>query len=64
MLFMPHIDAALLVVEDGKNTSDELQHSMHILEQINLLGLVVNKSRQPVPSYQYGYGYSSETVIT
>ena len=55
LLFMPHIDAALLVVEDGKNTSDELQHSMHILEQTNLLGLVVNKSRQPVPSYQYGY---------
>jgi len=66
LLFMPHIDAALLVVEDGKNTSDELQHSMHILEQINLLGLVVNKSRQPVASYQYGYGYgySNETVIT
>ena len=66
LLFMPHIDAALLVVEDGKNTSDELQHSMHILEQTNLLGLVVNKSKQPVPSYQYGYsyGYSNEAVIT
>jgi len=60
LLFMPHIDAALLVVEDGKNTSDELQHSMHILEQTNLLGLVVNKSRQPVPTYQYGYGYASD----
>jgi capsular exopolysaccharide synthesis family protein len=57
LLFMPHVDAALLVVEDGKNTSDELQHSMHILEQTNLLGLVVNKSRQPVPIYQYGYKY-------
>lgn len=58
LLFMPHIDAALLVVEDGKNTSDELQHSMYILEQTNLLGLVVNKSRQPIPTYQYGYGYA------
>lgn len=28
LLFMPYIDAALLVVEDGKNTADELQHSM------------------------------------
>jgi hypothetical protein len=28
---------------------------MHILEQTNLLGLVVNKSTQPVPTYQYGY---------
>ncbi len=57
LLFMPYVDAALLVVEDGKNTADELQHSMHILEQTNLLGLVVNKSKQPIPSYQYGYGY-------
>ncbi|MCX7102462.1 MAG: CpsD/CapB family tyrosine-protein kinase [Methylobacter sp.] len=57
LLFMPYVDAALLVIEDGKNTADELQHSMHILEQTNLLGLVVNKSRQPIPSYKYGYGY-------
>lgn len=55
LLFMPYIDAALLVVEDGKNTADELQHSMYILEQTNLLGLVVNKSRQPLTTYQYGY---------
>lgn len=55
LLFMPHTDAALLVVEDGKNTRDELQHSMYILEQTNLLGLVLNKSRQPLPTYQYGY---------
>jgi Mrp family chromosome partitioning ATPase len=60
LLYMPHVDAALLVVEDGKNSSQELQHSMHILEQTNLLGLVLNKSRQPLPTYQYGY--TSETV--
>jgi protein-tyrosine kinase len=55
LLFLQHVDAALLVVEDGKNTSDELQHSMYILEQTNLLGLVLNKSRHPLPSYKYGY---------
>jgi protein-tyrosine kinase len=55
LLFMPYVDAALLIVEDGKNTSDELQHAMYILEQTNLLGLVVNKSRQSLPTYQYGY---------
>ena len=54
LLFMPYVDAALLVVEDGKNTPNELQHSMHILEQTNLLGLILNKSRQPLPTYQYG----------
>lgn len=55
LLFMPYIDAALLVVEDGKNTSDELQHAMYILEQTNLLGLVVNKSRQSLPIFQHEY---------
>jgi protein-tyrosine kinase len=59
LLFMSYIDAALLVVEDGKNTSDELQHSMYILEQTNLLGLVVNKSSQSLPVYHYGYTYES-----
>jgi len=55
MVLMPYADAALLVVEDGKNSSEELQHSMFLLEQTNLLGLVLNKSRQPLPTYQYGY---------
>ncbi|MGJ0483995.1 MAG: CpsD/CapB family tyrosine-protein kinase [Methylomicrobium sp.] len=56
LLFMPHTDAALLVVEDGKNTPEELQHSMYILEETNLLGLILNKSKQALPTYQYGYG--------
>ncbi len=55
MLLLPHVDGALLVVEDGKNTSEELQQAMHILEQTNLLGLVLNKSRQSVPRFHYGY---------
>ncbi|WP_374089785.1 CpsD/CapB family tyrosine-protein kinase [Methylomicrobium lacus] len=54
LLLMSHADATLLVIEDGKNTSDELQQSMYILEETNLLGLVLNKSRQPLPTYQYG----------
>jgi protein-tyrosine kinase len=57
LLLMSYVDAALLVVEDGKNTTDELQKAMYILEETNLLGLVLNKSRQSLPSYQDGYGY-------
>ncbi|MBL1264895.1 CpsD/CapB family tyrosine-protein kinase [Methylomicrobium sp. RS1] len=60
LLLLSHVDAALLVVEDGKTTTDELHHSMYTLEETNLLGLVLNKSRQPLPIYQYGY--ASETV--
>jgi protein-tyrosine kinase len=53
LLLMPHADAVLFVVEDGKNTPDELQQAMYILEDVNLLGLVLNKSAQAIPSYQY-----------
>lgn len=60
LLFMSYIDAALLVVEDGKSTSDELQHSMYILEQTNLLGLVLNKSSRSLPAYHYEYTYESD----
>jgi protein-tyrosine kinase len=57
LLLMSHVDGALLVVEDGKTTAEELQKAMHLLEETNLLGLVVNKSRQPISSSQDGYGY-------
>lgn len=56
LLFMSYTDGVLLVIEDGKNTREELQHSMSILEQTNLLGLVLNKSTQPLPVFHYGYG--------
>jgi protein-tyrosine kinase len=59
LLLISHVDAALLVIEDGKNTADELHHAMHILEETNLLGIVVNKSRQPLPISQYGYSLKS-----
>ncbi len=60
LLYMSYCDAALFVVEDERNTTDELQHAMHVLEETNLLGLVLNKSRQPLPSYKYGYCYGYE----
>lgn len=56
LLYMSYCDAALFVVEDEKNTADELSHSMKILEDTNLLGIVLNKSRQGIPLYKYGYG--------
>jgi capsular exopolysaccharide synthesis family protein len=59
LIYMSYCDTALLVVEDEINTSSELQHAMQILEDTNLLGLVVNKSKQPLPSYKYGYSYGS-----
>jgi len=54
LLFMPHFDAALLVVEDGVTTPEEVRRSLAILEETNLAGMVLNKSQGSItPSYQY-----------
>lgn len=54
LLFMPHFDAALLVIEDGKTTPDEVRQSLSILDQTNLVGTVLNKSKGAVlPQYQH-----------
>ncbi|QSA98956.1 CpsD/CapB family tyrosine-protein kinase [Methylococcus sp. EFPC2] len=57
MLFMPHYDAALLVIEDGKNTPGEIRHSINILDGTPLAGMVLNKSRAvTVTPYQRATG--------
>lgn len=59
LLFMHHFDAALLVVEDGKTTPDEVQRSLAILEQTNLAGMVLNKAKgASLPRYAH---YSERT---
>ncbi len=55
LLFMPHFDAALLVVEDGKTTPEEVQRSLAILDETNLAGTVLNKARgAEFPRYRHG----------
>jgi len=54
LLFMPHFDAALLIVEDGMTTPEEVNRSLSILEETNLAGMVLNKSRGAInKSYQH-----------
>jgi len=48
-----HLDALLLVVEDGKTQSNELARSMELLQDVNILGVVLNKGT--VPETQYAY---------
>jgi len=43
LAFAPYVDAVLLVVEEGKTTQDELQHSVEQLQSTPLLGTVLNK---------------------
>lgn len=44
LAFLPHLDAVLLVVEEGKTSKDEVQRAEQLLGQDKILGVVLNKS--------------------
>jgi hypothetical protein len=48
-----YIDATILLVEENKTTPDEIERACELLRHVNLLGIVLNKSREmpdPEPS--------------
>jgi capsular exopolysaccharide synthesis family protein len=47
LAFSPYVDAALLVVEEGKTGRQDLERAVELLSGTNVLGTVLNKS-QPV----------------
>jgi protein-tyrosine kinase len=49
--FAPHIDALLLVLRDAKSTREELEHALQILENIPVLGTVLNASDEKISTY-------------
>ena len=51
MVFIPNVDSTLLVVENGKNTKSEVQHSLRLLEGSNLIGTVLNKADEEIIDY-------------
>ncbi len=55
LLFMPHYDAVLLVVEEGKTTRDELDRALSLLEEIPLAGIILNKVSASSCGQQYQY---------
>ena len=44
LVFTPYVDAALLVVEEGVTTPDEVERSLQLLEGTHLLGTILNKA--------------------
>ncbi len=48
--FAPHIEAALLVVEEGETQSDQVRRAEELLASTHLIGTVLNKSAEPVVS--------------
>lgn len=44
LAFSPYVDAALLVIEEGKSRADEIQRSAELLQNTRLIGTVLNKA--------------------
>ncbi len=55
LAFKPNIEAALLVVEEGKTKREDVRRAAELLGSTSLIGTVLNKSDEPVVSV---YGHS------
>ena len=51
LVFMPYVDAVLLVIEEGKTVSDDIKRAVQILGPEKLMGTVLNKSDEVVSTY-------------
>lgn len=53
LAFSPLVDAFLLILEEAKTTREDLERSLELLGKTNVLGTVLNKSRDTVKSDYY-----------
>ena len=56
LAFLHNFDCALLVVENGRNTADELLEAKRLLQGTNFLGWVLNKGDPGAVGGYYHYG--------
>jgi Mrp family chromosome partitioning ATPase len=49
--FLPLVDCALLVIEEGKTRREDIGRAISLIGEDRLLGTVMNKSRQRLPAY-------------
>lgn len=53
LAFAPHVDAFLMVLREGKTTRQEIEHAMELLQNVPIIGTVLNAAEQQTRSY-YG----------
>ena len=53
--FAPNLDAILLVVEEGCTESDKLKRSIDLLEGVEIIGTILNKSKRQTQDSEYYY---------
>jgi capsular exopolysaccharide synthesis family protein len=53
--FLPYIDAIMMVVEEGGTRKDDLKRAYELVKNENMIGTVINKSKEKRQSYGYYY---------
>lgn len=56
LAFSPQIDSLLLVVGEGATSRDSLRSAKEVLSEMNLLGVVLNRSAERDDNAYYSYG--------
>ncbi len=51
LVLLPQVDCALLVIADGMSKEEEIQETMRLISNINLVGVVFNKAEVEARSY-------------
>ncbi len=57
LAFAPLVEATMLVVEEGKSREEDIVHSCELLQKMNFIGAVLNKSRERTKGYYSYYSY-------
>jgi protein-tyrosine kinase len=60
LAFAPLVDGVLLVVAEGKTTRANLSALQELLQNVNVIGTVLNASAEETAPYSYYYGQSRE----
>ena len=60
LAFAPQIDGLLLVVAEGTTDSNQLRRAKEVLSEMNLLGVVLNRSAERNDAAYYSYSYAKQ----
>jgi protein-tyrosine kinase len=58
LLFLKQVEACLLVVEQAVTRKEDIERCLQLLDDVDLIGTVLNKVRSPRDGYGYGYGHA------
>ena len=55
LVILPHVDCVLLVLGDGRHSEAEIEETMRLIPNKNILGTVLNRADMTVPLHYYDY---------